>query len=197
MNKYLKQIKNNTVKHLEKQEQHKQKLSELKAKRDNGSIEEPSYQHYVLELNKQRELETKEFQENIIEIKNKYQSDIENWSKLDGNKVSPEDTALLNSGIQLQAKDYEELEQKHAGNYTMLRAVSDSAKKNNINYSQSYVVDPGAKTKEMNEIIDQALDIADREYKNEFNMVGGLWQQEGKFEEMYDESDKATSLDLK
>ncbi|MDN6291473.1 MAG: hypothetical protein L0J35_00185 [Tetragenococcus halophilus] len=197
MNKYLKEIKNNTVKHLEKQEQHKQKLSELKTKRANGTLEEPSYQHYVLELNKQREQETKAFQEKMIELKNKYHLDIESWAKLDGSKVNAEDTALLNSGIQLQAKDYEELEQKHAGNYTMLRAVSDSAKKNNINYSQSYVVDPSVKTKEMNGIIDQALDIAKREYKNEFNMVGGLWQQEGKFEEMYAQSDKATSLDLK
>ncbi len=197
MNKYLKEIKNTTVKHLEKQEEHKQKLEKLKMKRVNGVLEEPSFQHFILELNKQRKQDTAEFNEKIIKLKNKYQSDIENWAKLNGSKVSPEDTALLNSGIQLQPKDYEELEQKHAGNYTMLRAISDSAQKNNIDYSHSYVVDPGKKLTEFNAIVNQALDIAKRDYHNQFDLNGALWQNEGKFEEMYAQSDKVISLDLK
>lgn len=79
----------------------------------------------VEELTKKKEDAQRVLDVRLRWIKEDYEKQLETWAKLDSRKIDYNDSQLLKSGMNLKVSDYLQLEDKHKGNYTMLRLIYD------------------------------------------------------------------------
>lgn len=95
------------------------------------------------ELTKKKEDAQRVLDVKLKWLKEDYEKQLETWAKLDSRKIDYNDSQLLKSGMNLKKSDYLQLEDKHKGNYTMLRLIYDHLNeiKSNTDRSKS-ISDP-------------------------------------------------------
>ena len=132
----------------------------------------------------------------INQIEEKYQEDCKKWATLNGDMITS-DIKLLNSPIELNANDYEKLEKKYQNNYSMLKAIKDHARKNDIHYKKSNSIDEAEKGKALEGVLTAGRNIIDTISHDgaKSNYLSSLWEHEDKFEVLYSDTSKMIQLD--
>ena len=134
---------------------HEAEKIKLDQQRQSGVIAPADFSAKTEENNKRLNLAIAARLQRFNEIIAEYDQAYESWATVKGSDVT-EDMALLTSGMALDPSDYQNLEEKHIGNYTMIKAIKSHAERNKVSYIASTVIQKEPKVKALLEMISAA-----------------------------------------
>ena len=191
MSKYLGEFRSLIVDAHKQTKTNNERIDALKESYKSGNISKNAYESTMDDL-KQQKVSAGKIMTELNKIVEKYQEDLNQWAVLKGEDLT-DDTKLLNTTIELSAKEYEALEDKYKNNFSMMRAIRGHAEKSNVNYNQRYSIDPEEKIKELTEVREVALNIAKTlENDGHETYMSMLWSDEEKFNNLYADSSRIT-----
>lgn len=120
-----------------------------------------------------------------------YIDELDKWAVLDGEQLSNSDLAIINSGIELSERDYRNMLEKYSSNYTALRFLTDSAKKNGIDLTSEITIDVNEKIKAFNEVVELGKSLvrdtsfSENEPAKFESYFSRLWSNEEAFNKSY------------
>ena len=130
----------------------------------------------------------------LNEIIAEYEQAYEQWATVKGSDVT-EDMALLTSGMALDPSDYQSLEEKHAGNYTMVKAIKSHAERNKVSYIASTVIQKEPKVKALLEMISAARSAHSNSNSGiAIDMNSIIFSGDDEFMKYYGQLDRVISL---
>ena len=128
----------------------------------------------------------------LSEIVGEYEQAFEQWAVVKGVDAT-EDMALLTSGMTLDPSDYENLEQNHSGNYTMLKAIKSHAEKNKVSYIASAAIEKEQKQKALLELVSLARGAFNGE-PGGFSLEDVAFEDDAEFIKWYGSLDRLIAL---
>jgi len=190
MNKYLKTIKAETISIKAATEKMNEDLKSLDDKNKLGSLSPNDYEAQKAAIKANYQAAKSEAINHLTGLEQQYSADYDEWATLDGSKIDSADVALLNSGIDLQETDLRKLQEKHSGNYSMMRAIESAANRSKIILNSGYTTDKATKMNELRSVMDRARNAIHT--PNGYDMT--LWATESNFENIYAVTDTFTAL---
>ncbi len=128
------------------------------------------------------------------EIAAEYEQAYEQWANVNGSDVTG-DMALLTSGMALDPDDYQSLEEKHTGNYTMLKAIKSHAARNKVSYIANTVIEKEPKVNALSEMISAARSAyANSNSGIAIDMNGIIFSSDDEFMKYYSQLDRMIEL---
>lgn len=184
MNKYLKNGRKHVLDYLVKTEEKEKTIDGLRKKYSNGDLAKNAYEIQIEELKVSNDMKATSIR-SIMDVKESYQNELAEWAALNAKDLT-DDIKIFNSPIDLKAEDYERLETKYQCNYSMLKAIKDHAKKNEVAYSSKYSIDKKEKLRVFNDFVRSATNIVEATKIGESkSYTGALWDKEEAFNKLY------------
>lgn len=92
---------------------------------DSGILGRNGYKEQIKKLEQEKEAKINANLHQVLKIADEYTAKMQELSKLDGSKIDDNTIKLLNSGIKLTNKDFQELANTYKDNYVMTRILQD------------------------------------------------------------------------
>lgn len=184
MNKRLQEVRKVVLEYQHFVEGREKTKDSLKKKYLDGDLAKNSYEEQVKDLKNINDAKTKSYHA-INETAGAYQEELDSWAILKGEDLT-DDLKLLNSPIQLNAEDYEALEGKYQYNYSMLKAIKDHARKNDVTYVRVSSVDKNEKLETFEKFVEDAKNMVETiRFDGQRNYTVALWDKEESFNKLY------------
>jgi hypothetical protein len=194
MNKTTKEIMKAVQAYKAAIDAHNSEKEKLDKQRHSGSIAPADFSNKTEENNKRLNQAITARLQRFNEIIAEYEQAYEQWATVKGSDVT-EDMALLTSGMALDPSDYQSLEEKHAGNYTMVKAIKSHAERNKVSYIASTVIQKEPKVEALLEMISAARSAHSNSNSGiAIDMNSIIFSGDDEFMKYYGQLDRVISL---
>lgn len=173
---------------------HNSEKEKLDQQRQSGVIAPADFSNKTEENNKRLNQAIAARLQRFNEIIAEYDQAYEQWATVKGSDVT-DDMALLTSGMALDPSDYQSLEEKHIGNYTMIKAIKSHAERNKVSYIASTVIQKDQKVQAVLEMISAATNAHSNSNSGiAIDMNSIIFSGEDEFMKYYGRLDRVAAL---
>ena len=124
---------------------------------DSGILGKNGYKEQLEKLDQERDAKIKEVLSHINEVGEEYTIKMEELGKLDGSKIDDNTMKLLNSGLILTSKDWQQLANQHKDNAIMTRLLKQKYEENRPKEKTPIVVQFGQVPEERQDIFNKFI----------------------------------------
>lgn len=193
MNKHLMKVREALVDLVENKETYQVQLKELDEKNRQGAIAPNDYRVKRDFLRREMDVLHKEYVEELTAIREAYAKEVQNWATLNEKDLT-EDAQVLSLNFPFKAEDYQKLEAKYIGNYTMSRLIHEHAARHEVTFIKKSYIDESEKIQEFDSVVNVARDAGQSTMQGNSSYIANLWAYKDKFEEAYKGVNEVVSL---